>query len=310
MDFTSALLYPYRSVAKVLTIVLITTIACAVFLGMLLNSFDWIGFIQALQYNVSLTEAQYRPASDFLPYGTPSGTFIPAILGLLAVMLAQTLWLSGYGIRVIRSVMDGHEKLPTVQVGKDMMTGLSLFVANIVYALLFVPLFILVGMLMAMTSGNSSGLPALLFCGSFFIAIPLMILMGWAYFIGMARSAADDNRGALFQIGTNLRIARQNVKLSASLTGYLILLALTFGFVSQFASNILQVFTKPFLYSNQDQTSILIAILIPMMLSIAMNIVQEFSKMHMIAQYGTQLGLNDDFEAFSRKNDDIDFDFD
>ena len=308
MDFTSALLYPYKSIAKVLTIVLVTTIASAVFLGMLLNSFDWIGFIQALQYNMSLTEAEYLPPEAFAPYGTPTGMFIPALVGLVGVMIVQSLWLSGYGIRVIRSVMAGHDTLPNVQLGKDMMTGLSLFVANIVYALVFVPLVVIVGMLIAMTSGNaSSGLPALLFCGSFLVTIPFMMLMGWAFFVGMARSAADDNRGALFQIGTNLRIARQNVRLSFSLTGYLILLGLTFGFVSQFVSNAIQMVTKPFLNGNQDQMSILIAVLIPLMLSIAMNIVQEFSKMHLIAQYGYQLGLYDDFDDFEPKK--VDFDF-
>jgi|GEM_PF-944539 len=308
MDFTSALLYPYKSIAKVLTIVLVMTIAIAVFLGMLLNSYDWVGFIQTMQYNLSISSRDYLPEGAFARYETPTGMFIPALIGLMGVMIAQGLWLSGYGIRVIRSVMEGNDKLPNVQLGKDMMTGLSLFIGNIVYALLFVPFFIIVGMLMAMTSANDgSGLSALLFCGSFLVAIPLMMLMGWAFFVGMARSAADNNRGALFEIGKNFSIARQNVKASFSLTGYMILLGLTFWFVSQFVSNVLQLFTRPFLGGSQDQMSILIAVLIPLMLSIAMNIVQEFSKMHLIAQYGYQIGLYDDFDDFEPKK--VDFDF-
>lgn len=305
MDFTAALSYPFKSIAKVATIVLVITIAIAVFLGMLLNSFDWAGFISALEYSI-------KYETDRISYdGNPTGMFIPALLGLFLVMLVQGFWLSGYGIRIIRHVIDGHEKLPAVQLGKDVVNGLALFGSSIVYGLLFIPFIIIVGMLMGMTSTNGSGgLSFLVMCSSFLIAIPLMILIGWAYFVGMARCAIDDNRGALFQIGTNIKIARNNVRASFSLTGYLILLGLAYWFISQFASNVLQLFMTPAMNGIEDQIGILIAIVVSIMMWLALNIVQEFSKMHLIAQYAHQIALYDDFDTFNPKNDDFDFDFD
>jgi hypothetical protein len=310
MDFTSALLYPFKSIAKVLTIVLVITIAVAMFIGMLLNSYDWVGFIRALQYNLSLYGSDYQPANPFPFYETPIGMFIPAIIGLFIVGIMTWLWSSGYSIRVIRHVMDGYEKLPNIQLGKDMMTGIYLFLLNLFYGVIFFVFLIAVGILAALFTGSNSGggLSSLIVLGAFFVSIPLLILMGWAYFIGMARYAADDDRSALFQLGTNLSIARQNVKISFSLTGYLVLLGLTFLFVSQFASNVLQLFATPFFGSNQDQTSILIAIVGSFMMSLALNIVQEFSRMHLVAQYAYHIGLYDDFDDYDGKK--VDFNFD
>lgn len=310
MDFTSALLYPFKSIAKVLTIVLVITIAVAMFIGMFLSSFDWVGFIRAWQVNLSLYGSGYQSVNPFPSYEATTGMFIPAIIGLFIVGIMTWLWSSGYSIRVIRHVMDGYEKLPNIELGKDMMTGIYLFLLNLFYGVIFSVFLIAVGMLNYLFVGSNGGsvLSSLIALGAFFVSIPLLVLMGWAYFVGMARCAADDDRSALFQLGTNLRIARRNVKISFSLTGYLILLGLTFLFVSQFASNVLQLFATPFFGSNQDQTSILVAIVGFFMMSLALNIVQEFSRMHLVAQYAYQIGLYDDFDDYEGKK--VDFDFD
>ena len=230
MDFTSALMYPFKNFAKVLSIVLVMTIAIAVFLGMVLNSFDGTRLLNAIQYH-------FEYGLDYLPYlDPPSVMFIPGIIGLFVVIVVQRFWLSGYSIRVIRHVIDGYETLPIVQFGQDLRRGFYLFLTNIVYGLLFLPLFIFVSMLIAMTSSpnGGGGLAGLVFCGAFLVTIPLIFLTGWSYLIGMARFATQDNYQTLFQIRTNFNIARQNVKPSLSLTGFLILLGLTVSFVSQF----------------------------------------------------------------------------
>jgi hypothetical protein len=292
MDFTSALTYPFKSIAKVLTIVLVTTIAMAVFLGMFLNSFDWIGFINALQLQVT-----YH--LDTIPYElNPTALFIPSLIGFFIVLIVQGFWLSGYNVSVIRHVMDGQEKLPNIQFGKELLTGFYLFIASIIYGLMFVPFVIIVGMLMAMTAGSNGegGLSVLVFCGAFLVGIPMVFLMGWAYFVGMARCAANDNRQMVFQIMTNLRIARQNVQSSFSLTGYMFLLGITFGFVSQFANNVLQLVLTPLVGNTLEQTNILLIFVLPLMLSLALNIIQEFSGMHLVAQYAAKIGIYDDYD--------------
>jgi hypothetical protein len=303
MDFTAALSYPFKSIAKVLTIVLVITIAIAFFLGMLLNSFDFVGIVNYLE-DLVLYSSRYNltPVNPFDE--STIGLFILTLLGLFSVFVLQGFWLSGYSIRVIRHVVDGHEKLPDAKIGKDLLNGLGLFGASIVYALVFVPFFFIVIMLMAMPSSpnGEGGLSVLVFCSSFLVAIPLMVLTGWAYFIGMARCAINDNLSALFQLGTNFRLARQNVKASFSLTGYLILLGLTYGFISQFASKVIQLIITPVFDGFQDSMGVLIVITV-FMLWFALNIVQEFSKMHLIAQYARQINLYDDFDDFVAKND-------
>ena len=294
MDFTSALMYPFKSFAKVLTIVLVMTIAIAVFLGMVLNSFDWMRLMNALEYYV-----QY--GSDYLPYfDPPSAMFIPGLIGLFTVMIVQGFWLSGYSVRVIRHVMDGYETLPNVEFGNDLRKGFYLFLTNILYGLLFLPFIAVVGMLMAMTSSpnGGGGLAGLVFCSAFLVAIPLVILLGWAYLIGMARFATEDERRVLFQIRTNLSLARQNIKPSLSLTGFMILLGLTFWFVSQFIGNALQLVTKSFFNGTLNDTTVLIIFIMPLMLSLAMNIIQEFSRMHLIAQYAYKIGIYDTDDEF------------
>jgi Protein of unknown function (DUF4013) len=182
-----------------------------------------------------------------------------------------------------------------------MKAGFYLFLLDLLYGGIFFVFMISVSLLVGLFTGSNgeSGLSGLIILGAFLVAIPFMVLLGWAYFIAMARYAADDNRGALFQMRTNLRIARQNVKVSSSLTGYLILLGLTFWFVSQFVSNVLQLFATPFFGRSQDQTSLLISLVVSLILTLALNIIQEFSRMHLIAQYAYKIGLYDEYDPYN-----------
>lgn len=293
MDFTTALSYPYKSLAKVFTIVLVMTIGVAVFLGMILNSFDWMGY---LTYFVQV--ANYGVSYEFTPAFEPN---IPILfvggLGLVITLIIQGFWISGYSIRTIRAAIDGIDQLPAVQFGSDLGKGFYLFIASILYALLFIPFFAIVAILMAMTAGptGEGGLAVVIFCGAFIVAIPLFVLMGWAYYVGMARCAVDDNNQVLFQIWTNMRIARANVRASFSLTGYQILLALMYGFISNMLSNVLDtVFTSMGFEFNS--TLFMLAFLLPFMLTVALNIVQQFSNMHLVAQYAQRIGIVDSYD--------------
>lgn len=290
MDLTQALSYPFKSLAKVLTIVLVTTIACAIFVGMILNSFNLYEYIEALQW------ANYYGVTPNLD--PPSPMIIPGIIGLFAVMIIQGFWLSGYGIRVIRSAMDGFENLPNIVFKQDLLRGFYMFLSSLLYGLVALPFFAAVMIVVAMLASpdGSGGLAFLTFCGSFFIMIPLLFIMGWGYFIGMARCAADDDNGALFQIWTNMRIARTNWRSSFSLTGYQFLLGLIYWFLSQFVNNAINLVSTPFVSDSFDQITILILFLIPFMLSLGLSIVQQFSNMHLIAQYAHKIGLTDPWD--------------
>lgn len=293
MDFSQALTYPFKSIAKVITIVLVMTIAFAVFLGMILNSFDLYEYLKAFQV------ASYY-GYEFMPNLTPpSPMIIPGIIGFFVVMIVQGFWLSGYSIRVIRAAIDGFEKLPAIVFKQDLLRGFYLFLSSLLYGLVSLPFFAVLAIIIAMTASGSeaaAGLAMLSFCSAILIAIPFAIIMGWGYFVGMARYAAEDGHGALFQIWTNMRIARNNWKPSLSLAGYQFLLGLIYWFLSQFVNNAINLVSTPFLGNSFNQITILIAFLIPFMLSVGLNIVQQFSNMHLIAQYAYRIGIVDTFD--------------
>lgn len=292
MDFTQALTYPFKSMAKVITIVLVMTIAFAVFLGMILNSFDLYEYMNALQL-AAYYDFEFMPNLD-----PPSMMIIPGMIGLFVVMIVQGFWLSGYSIRVIRAAMDGFEKLPAIVFKQDLLRGFYMFLASLLYGLVALPFVLVVMMIIAMTAGpnGSGGIAVLTFCSAILIAIPFAFVMGWAYYVGMARCAADDNNGALFQIWTNMRIARDNWKASLSLTGYQFLLGLIYWFLSQFVSNAINMVSTPLFGNSLNQMTILLVFLVPFMLSLGLNIVQQFSNMHLIAQYAYKLGIADSFD--------------
>lgn len=288
MDFTAALNYPFKSIPKVLTIVLVSTIALAAFLAMVLNSFDWIAYLQAMEIYLTY---EYMPALD-----APSGMLIPGVIGLIVVLIAQGFWLAGYGVSVIRHIFEGFQQLPTVQFGTNLKDGFYLFLSSIWYGLIATVIAFGLFFAIGMVSVISEALGGLLFLGSLIVGIPAFFILGWAYFVGLSRYAADNDSQVLFQIPTNFRIAKQNWKLSLSLTGHQILLAILFGFVSQAVQTGLQFIAYPVVGNDFGSGTLLTVVVLFFMVSFTVNIVQQFSSLHLIAQYATELDFGFGFD--------------
>ena len=297
MDLSSALSYPFKSLPKVFTIVLVITISLVVFLAMLLNSYDWTTYFETIN-TYTYSSGYTRTLSP------PGGNFFISLIGLFVVLLAQGLWLSGYGIRVIRHVMEGFEQLPPITFGRNMMDGLSVFLAGIWYGIVALPFlfgfFMLVGMFS--TPNGEAGLGAVMFCGGIILAVPLSFLYMWSFMVGMVRCAAEDKRGAMFEIVTNFRLAQQNWKSALSLTGYQFLVGIIFGFASQAISMILQFVTTPFAGDGSNTNALLIVFVISMLGTYTIQIIQQFSSMHLMAQFaynvGIMVGYEDEFDQF------------
>jgi len=297
MDLTSAFTYPFKSIPKVLTIVLVFTISLVVFVAMLLNSYDWVAYLQALE-----VYAEY--GYEYMPYvEPPSATFFLSLIGLLVVAIGQGVWLSGYGLSIIRHIMEGFEALPKIEFGRNMRDGLSVFLASLWYG--FVAFIFFFGLMIAMgilAMPNIALLNLISFLGGLIGTIVFVCLLGWSFFVGMSRCAADNNRDALYQIPTNMKIARANWKTSFSLTGYQILLGLMFWFGSQAINTGVQFVTEPFFGNSIDMNSVIIATVITLLVSYTMNIVQQFASLHLVAQFayniGIMVGYDDEFDTF------------
>lgn len=296
MNIDSALQYPFKSLAKVLTIVLIFTTAFTFFLAMLFNSFDFMAYMEGLAYYIDY---------DYMPdMPEPSALFFPSIIGLIGTMIVQGFWISGYGISVIRHIMEGYEKLPAFQFNKNIVDGLALFFASLWYAVAALPVLFIFLILVGMMGSNdsTSGLAVLTFCSGIIMAIPMIFLLGWSYFIGMVRCAFENDRSALFQIPTNLGIARRNVKTSFTLTGFQILLAIIFGFASQGINWVLDIISDIVFGNSLDSNMFLTVVVISLIITFTINIIQQFSSLHLLAQYGHNLGFmvgyEDEFDDF------------
>ncbi|MYE26756.1 MAG: DUF4013 domain-containing protein, partial [Chloroflexi bacterium] len=224
MNFSSAFKYPFHNFAKVMSIVLALTIAFAVFSAMILNSHDWTPLFAHL-YEI---EAVHPNVNTLEPV---SGTTIIGIFGLIVVAIASGFWLSGYSIEVIRAVIREDEWMPAVDISRNVKDGALLFVSSVAYWLLFIALIVVV----AVGTHLLGGVATLVLTVFTIVAI---CVMGWAYFVGMARFALEGDYRASWEVWKNMRAARVNWRSGAKLLLYMIAFSIVYGTVRQIADGI------------------------------------------------------------------------
>ncbi|MXV93796.1 MAG: DUF4013 domain-containing protein [Chloroflexi bacterium] len=276
MNFSSALRYPFVNFAKVFSIVLVMTIAMALFTLLFFNSFDVAGFEAALDNWVNSPDVSHLELPD-VGLGGPA---IMGMFGMFAVAVVSGLWLSGYSVSVLRALLRDDEQLPAIQFGRDMIAGLYLLLAGIGYALLFFALIFCEVVVLGFTSGLGS-INGFLGMAVFLLTIGAAAVMGWAYFVGMARMAAEGNQRAAWQLRHNMRIARQNWRWGAFLLLYMVLLSLGYGMISSLVGGVFGGFAG----AAGATLSIILYYFFQLM--------QHFSTQHLIAQYALAIGIGD-----------------
>ena len=271
MNFSSAFKYPFHNFAKVMSIVLALTIAFAVFIAMILNSHDWSPLFAHL-YDIEVADASANTFESL------SGTTIIGFFGLLVVALASGFWLSGYSVEVIRAVMREDEWMPAVELSQNVKDGALLFVSSIVYWLLFIVLILVVAV------GNQilGGIVSLVLMVFAFFAI---CVMGWGYFVGMARFALEGDYRASWEIWKNMRTARMNWRTGAKLLLYMIALSIIYGIVRQIADGI---------FGGLMGANLLTGITVSIIMYYIFNLMQHFSTQVLIAQYASEIGIRGD----------------
>lgn len=271
MNFSSAFKYPFHNFAKVMSIVLALTIAFAVFIAMILNSHDWSPLLAHL-FEIENVDASAEA------WVALSGTTIIGIFGLLVVALVSGFWLSGYSIEVIRAVMREDEWMPAVDMSQNVKDGALLFVSSIAYWLLFIVLAVVVAV------GNLmlGGVVTLALSVFAFVAI---CVMGWAYFVGMARFALEGDYRASWEIWKNMRTARLNWRAGANLLLYMIALTIIYGIARQIIDGI---------FGGLMGANLLAGITLSIIIYYIFNLMQHFSTQVLIAQYATEINLRGD----------------
>lgn len=238
---------------------------------------------------------------------------VEMVFVLFPVLIAYSVFVAGYSISAISSVMDGNEALPKIQLGRDLGRGAVMMIANIVYAIPFMILFFLFFGLIGVTapagySNTSASEPdmrmIMTLCGSMLGFIVLSFGLGYSYVVGQIRYAAEDRVGALFNIPKNFGIVMSNLGKSLGLFLRHIGLAIVFALFSSMFGNIILGFSSglmnDFLYVESSQDLLQLGMPLALFGSIyyifvmTVNLMQTLSSTHLIARYGMELGLAPD----------------
>jgi len=260
MSFGDAFNYPFKNVPKVLTVVLVFTILVAVLVAMAMNSRSSDGFL-------------------LLTFGT---------------IIAQSLFLTGYGIRIIREIQDGYDMdMPSFDIINDIGRGIVVCFAGFIT---FLPLviFAVCASTMFVTSssgyGYSSGIDGATIM-LLLLMIPFAVYLGWGFMVGMLRYASEEESGAMFQFGTNFGYVNSNLGSAFSLLGYQILLGIIYAIVNFVVSGIYQSTVISSVTFRTDQTIILAIVTVSYILSIVISLFQQFAGLHLMAQFGEKIGI-------------------
>ena len=287
MSFSKAFKYPFNNFADVFSLVLILTIAVAVFLGIALNSYDWTPILADL-YDLD-------PSLYYIGEVEPlNGMAVFGILGAIVVFIVEGFWISGYSIEVVRAVMSDVESLPNLDFMRNLKDGFYLFVSSLAYWLAFV-IILLVTMTAIRVTRSVPPLDTIVVFVSVVVTVIAVALMGWAYLIGMARFAAEGGYKASWEIRKNLRLARENWRNGANLLVYMVVITFVFGFGRGIVDGIF------------GGVSGMVGVTLSVVIYYFFNLFQHFSTQHLIAQFATEIGISSDHYNPDMEKGKVDF---
>ena len=257
MSFSEAFKYPFNNLPRVLMITLAYAMIIAVLFALMLNNLS----------NTSII-------------------ILSAIIGV-----SQALFLTGYSVRMLRTISNGDEAAPPFQIIEDIGQGIRLVIASIAYLMPALFMFLVVVAIGGLGSGSrsgSGGLALAMLCVILLI-IPVIFLLGWALQVAIVRYAIEG--AGLYEYSTNIRIVRQNIRAMFSLLFHQLLLGIVYGILTWIVNSIYQGIVNPMIKLSTAQSIIVMLLTIGAILSTALSIMQQFSGYHLLAQFGMRIGL-------------------
>lgn len=287
MNFARAFKFPYENGAKVITIVLVLTIAFTACIALIASSHDWSSYLQVIGYREALESIEQLDA--------PGAGAIYGLIGLMIVMVLEGFWLSGYSADVVRAVVNGNDTLPAIKFGANLRKGFWLFLSSLFYLVVAVLVMVILYFAASIFAQMAGFLGLIATIAAVVFGVCFVCLAGWGYFVGMARYAIGGQRGALFQMSRNIGIARQNVSTSIWLTVFLIILVIIYNIARSLVDG---------LFGGLLGGDIVVAAAITFISYYAFNLFQHFSSQHLIAQYALAVVIESD--DFGQQKDKVD----
>lgn len=260
MSFGKAFRFPFNNWPKVLTIALVFTIAIAVIVIASVN-------IDRLDSVLFMT---------------------------LALVAVQALFLSGYGVRVVRHLLNGHDTLPPIELVGDIGNGVMVLLGSLFHLLPLLGIGIVGGILSVFI-----GEFALL--ATFLISVPVTFVLGWAIVIGLARYASNEYSSCMFEVQTNVDITKQHSGRMFAFTAWNLLLGIIYSVLTNVVSVVYDNTVAFNLWVGNWQTTAVVVLVVGYVLTITLSILQQLSSLHLIAQLAPQVGIEG--AKAKRKND-------
>ncbi|MEL6524289.1 MAG: DUF4013 domain-containing protein [Chloroflexota bacterium] len=250
------------------------------------------GIITAIQYVLNGTN----------PYGP--GTFFGVIGGF-----AFGLFISGYGVTIIRAINKGEDALPAFQIGKNIGDGFRIFLAGLIYMLPIIILVVIAGVMMSASMSDAvmndlvlsgtggqygsgyeeaMGGAMLMLCGAMIIMVPLAIILSFAVQIGVVRFAIEEDSGVLFQFGTNTQLVFSNFGKVFKLLVLMIILALAYGIMGGIIGGIIGATLGAGMGSGMG---IVVFLVVLNIVSQLLNTMQQVTNFYLLAGFAQETGL-------------------
>ena len=273
MSIGKALRYPYQNPARLLFLVLAQSLL--IFTLPVLSG----GYL-----------VRYFETNSF-------STFVN--LAACAIFVLDVIWLHGYSVAVIRSVLNGEEAPPRVQLTRNLREGCGMLLATLVYA---VPICIVFGVAIHLQNvafhsylANGGAYDYSLALGVFVAVLVIHAAWIWlarsVYDIGVARFAANDYRDSLFEMSHNFSFMRRNLKTTVAHSLLQALLLAMFGLLAIYVISVgTELIPAPELHVLENMAAFNWTAVAALVLTFVYLLYWHAST-HLLAQYTLAIGI-------------------
>lgn len=238
------------------------------------------------------------------PYKQENLTTVLTLAGIAAVLssipiigIIASFLISGYGLRVLYTILAREDALPTFDYGTDITRGFLVALAGIVYMLIPIVLFVVGTILL----GRSAiGLLML-----FILMLPAIVLVSWALLIATIRFAITTESQVLWQIPDNFNTMWENRMPLLHLLGRQFIALLPY-MIPLLVLNVIFGVMYPEAASLNFQPTLdyFIVQFIISVLSVGIGFISGITQYYLVAHFAEEIGFEAEKAKRKPKNDD------
>lgn len=270
MRMLEAIRYPWRSIPKILTIVLVISIVLvAIF---------------------SLVECGNRMSGETIYCYSHEGESLIylGIFALFGTALVAFIWLSGYSLDVIRHVYDGQSRLPTVHFGRNLAEGFMLLLSRVLWGAILLFLF---GLLY---ENLSPWLDGHIHHALDTVLVAAFVFGALEFQVAMARFAVESRFGTTYELITNLTILFRNLR---AFVGMIVCQIVLIAIYIIPAHAVVELFSHRNVGSSENDYLIVIGLAC---VCLMLSLLQHFSSLHLLSRFARKIyhrDSNDNLKA-------------